>query len=251
MNIYLATVCLERNRWGSKRPSFAVSDWLARLANDGFDGIELWEHHYLDVDPAEQARLVEQAAPLAVFNSYVDFTDAGQSRRAAAADAVTALSARAVKYNLGGDPACAAEYRRNLVEWTAKLPESCRLLCECHPGTVLEELPAAAAHFEGLDPNRHGAVAHVAGNPDGVAEWFSALGPRIAHVHLQLRTPQSAPSTPAGRNALDACFKVVREHGFQGSLTIEFTRGIGRNEDIEQIYSEACVDLAYCRTVMG
>ena len=40
---------------------------------------------------------------------------------------------------------------------------------------------------------------------------------------------------------------MVNRHKFAGSLAIEFTRGIGRNEEIEAIYANACVDRAYCR----
>jgi hypothetical protein len=37
--VYLGTVLLEKNRWTpDKRPSFAVSDWAARIAAAGFDG---------------------------------------------------------------------------------------------------------------------------------------------------------------------------------------------------------------------
>ena len=62
--IYIGSACLERTRWGSRQPSFLVSDWLARFQADGFDGIELWEFHYLRADAAEQERLAA-AAPIA------------------------------------------------------------------------------------------------------------------------------------------------------------------------------------------
>lgn len=247
MNIYLATVCLERNRWGSRQPSFAVSDWLGRFRADGFDGVELWENHYLAADEEEKAGLIELGSPVAVYNSYVGFETEEPEQRQRAAEAVCDLSAIAVKYNLGGDPNRGDEYRRNLLEWSAMLPESCRLLCECHPGTVLESRDAAADYFADLDPHRHGAIVHISGDPDGVEAWFTALGPRIVHLHLQMRTEETSPTTAEGRQALDACFAVTRSNGFDGSMSIEFTRGIGRNEDIEQVYSNACADLAYCR----
>ena len=60
---YIATVCLDRNRWGTREPSFAVSDYLDRFASDGFDGIELWEYHYTRSSDAEKERLVS-ASPI-------------------------------------------------------------------------------------------------------------------------------------------------------------------------------------------
>ena len=249
--VYMGTVCLERNRWGTRQPSFRVSDWLARFAADGFDGIELWENHFLAADETERDRLVAGAAPVAVYNSYVSFEDGAGEWRGRAAEAVRRLSAQAVKFNLGADAARVGEYRSNLLAWAGSLPASCRLLCECHPGTVLEQAEAAAAFVAELDPARFGIIAHIAGNADAVGPWFAALGPRIAHLHVQLRAAESSPTVPAGRAALAACFAVARAHAFGGSATIEFTRGIGRDERIDAVYANACVDLGYCREALA
>ena len=69
--IYIGTVGLDRTRWGSRQPSIMVSDWLSRFKADGFDGVELWEFHFARADEREQERLVAEAAPVAVYNSYV------------------------------------------------------------------------------------------------------------------------------------------------------------------------------------
>ena len=66
--IYLSTVCLEKNRWGRREPSFKVSEWTQRLAEYGFDGIELWEFHYLLADDAEKAKLTNLDMPM-IYNS--------------------------------------------------------------------------------------------------------------------------------------------------------------------------------------
>jgi len=244
---YLATVCLERTRWGRRQPSFAVSEWLARFEADGFDGVELWEFHYLAADKDEQARLVDSAAPLAVYNSYVGFGDDEAQARDASALAITQLEASAVKYNLGGDAERLDEYRRNLLAWAQQLPPACRLLCECHPGTVLEKTEDAETFFADLDPVRFGVIVHASGQPGGLGEVFEAFGPRIQHLHVQLRGPENDPSVAANREHLDACFDAVKANGFEGSVGIEFTRGIGREEDIEELYANACTDMAYCR----
>jgi len=234
--IYLATVCLERNRWGSRQPSFRVSNWLDRFAADGFDGIELWENHYLRADAAEQARLDGQVA---IFNTYAGFTDAAAdvAHREQAAAAIARTGAGGVKYNLGGDAARLAEYRRNLLAWAAQLPASCRLLCECHPGTVLESVDAARRFLAELDPVRFGVIAHVRGDCAGLENWLATFGPRLQHLHLQLR---ELPVTGA---------EVLRARGFAGSAAVEFTRGIGREEQIEALYANARADLAWYRGI--
>jgi len=246
-HIYLSTVCLERNRWGSKEPSLRVSEWLPRLERDGFDGVELWENHYLLADGAEQARLAASAGAVTIFNSYVGFGDDDGEARAAAADAVARLKPSGVKYNLGGAAESLEIYRRNLLAWSAQLPPGCRLLCECHPGTVLEHAAAAGDFFADLDPERFGVIVHVSGDASGTASWLEAFGARVQHLHLQLRDEALAPSSSAGREALDAAFDVVDAQGFRGSVAIEFTRGIGRNEDIEVLYANAVTDLGYLR----
>ena len=244
--IYIGTVALDRNRWGSRAPSLLVSDWLGRFEVDGFDGVELWEFHYLSADEAEQARL-ETAAPFAIYNSYVGFADADANARERAADAVVRLKASAVKYNLGGDMAKVDEYRRNLLAWADLLPASCHLLCECHPGTVLEAIENAAAFFGELDPGRFGVIAHCSGAPAALEPWLDTFGARVQHLHLQFRESESDPAMAANRQRLDACFDLLKQHGFAGSAAIEFSRGIGREEDIETLYANACIDVAYVR----
>lgn len=245
--VYIATVSLERNRWGSRQPSFAVSDWLPRFAADGFDGVELWENHFLAADAAEQERLVAAAAPVAIFNSYVGFADADAAARERAAVAIAYLSARAVKYNVGAEATRLAEYRRNLLAWADRLPPGCRLLCECHPGTVLERVADAAAFFADLDPERFAIIVHVAGALDGVGDWFSSFGPRVRHLHMQLRGAETDPAVPANRDRMAGCYDWIRAQGYDGSASFEFTRGIGRQEQIEALYANARADMAFWR----
>ncbi|MDT8389153.1 MAG: hypothetical protein RRC34_01425 [Lentisphaeria bacterium] len=251
MPVYISTVCLERNRWGSRQPSYRVSEWLPRFAADGFDGIELWENHWLAADAGERDRLMAAETPLAVYNTYAAFSDEHAEPLEKAAGAIEKLAAGGVKYNLGNDPAKLSEYRRNLLKWADRLPATCKLLCECHPGTILEEPAVAAKFFADLDPNRFGVIVHVAGNPDVVKEWFSTFGSRVAHLHVQMRDAQTNPALPEAREKLDACFSEVTKHGYQGSVSIEFTRGIGRDEDIETLYANARADMAYCRKVLS
>ena len=244
--IYIATVCLERNRWGSHQPSFAVSEWLERIEADGFSGIELWAFHYLLAGPEEQARLADLAAPIALFNTYASFADEAQAaqQRADAAAAIAQLGATGVKYNVGRDADRIDEYRRNVIAWADQLPPTCRLLCECHPGTPLETIDQAKAFFDDLAPQRFGIMAHLMDDPAGLEQWVTAFGPRLQHIHIQRRTPEADPTTATGRKTMAACVGVLKAHGFAGSASIEFTRGIGKDEHIESIYTNALADRA-------
>lgn len=251
--IYLATVCLDRNRWDSHEPSFDVSDWLPRFLADGFDGIELWESHDLRANGDERAKLIQAAAPLAVYNAYAGFTsDSGDvEKRNRAAEAITRFRAGAVKYNLGADVARIGEYRSNLLAWADQVSSDCRLLCECHSDTVLEEVNTTTAFFADLDPTRFGVIAHLDGDAEKLDRWLGTLGGRVQHLHVQLREAEIDPAMAEGKRRLSACAKVLGERGYAGSATIEFTRGIGRGEDIETLYANALVDLAWCRSVLA
>lgn len=249
--IYIGTVCLEKNRWGSKEPSFRVSEWAERFKADGFDGIELWENHYLRADESEQDELTTPALPITIFNTYYSFTDDTAEARKAVAAAATRLKAPALKYNVGYDGERLEEYRRNLLALADELPPDCRLLCECHQGTALETPEAASAFLADLDPARFGIMIHPSTDPEATAAWFDACGDRLQHLHMQMRTPETAPSTVTGRDMMNSSLGIVKSHGFSGSLAVEFTRGIGKEEDIETLYANACADLNYIRKVMN
>ncbi len=248
--IYIATVALERTRWGRKECSFCVSEWLGRFAADGFDGVELWENHYLLADSEEQRRLAE-SGQIVIYNSYVGFDDDSADARATAAEAIARISPRGVKYNFGHKQELTEEYARNLMGWEKQIPERCVLLCECHGGTVLETIEAARTVFDPLDPDRFGLMVHCSSGASDSAKWLEVFGDRVKHIHVQLRDAESDPSTTEGGAGLRQGLSGLFAAGFRGSISVEFTRGIGKDEDIEVLYKNACTDLREIRAIMG
>lgn len=242
--IYLATVCLDPNRWGSREPSFAVSDWLDRIREDGFDGLELWEFHYIKADSDEQQRLIDRRDAITLYNTYANLSSEPEQAQAreAAAGAIEQLQTQGVKFNIGRDPTMLDEYRKNLEAWAARVPDTCRLLCECHPGTPIEEAPAATEFFKDLDPERIGIIAHMASDPTAIDPWMQAFGQQVCHIHFQRRDAGTDPATEAGRDSMNQLVAALKSYDYQGSVTIEFTRGIGRDEQIETVYANALAD---------
>lgn len=242
--IYLATVGLDPNRWGSREPAFAISDWLTRFSEDDFDGVELWEYHYTRTDEAEQARIIEHRDIIPLFNTYAGFTssDEHKQQRRAAAEAITKLETVGVKYNLQNKPECLDEYRENLQQWAEQVPASCRLLCECHPGTVLENLEDAAAFFKDLDPQRFGIIAHLTSEAERLDPWLQTFGERVCHLHVQRRDPADDPATETGKQSMHAMVDILKNNNFTGTATIEFSRGLGKDEQIETVYGHLLAD---------
>jgi sugar phosphate isomerase/epimerase len=265
-SVFLGTILLEPNRWpdrpastysrirgltgmGQPLPRVRASEWLARARRDGFDGIELWENHALCCDDEEFARLRESPLPISVYSSYFGLDDASAARRQVAGGMVRDLGARGVKYNFGPDAERADEYLRNLRAWAEGLDPDVRMICECHAGNIAESPLMAASLLETLGDTRFEAILHLT-NRDGESLFQEALrhlGPRVRHIHVGWASQQ-------GREWLMRRVRILRDHGFTGTFTIEFTTGIewGKPQpDPGILYRNAVADLELLKEVLA
>lgn len=252
--IYLGSILLEPNRWkAGKNPSFRLSEWIPRIREAGFDGIELWENHYLKADEREQAALRAAAGYFTVFNTYAGFdTDEKmQKEREAAASALRSLKSEAVKFNVGSKPERLMDYLRVMKEWAGTFPSSLRLLCECHGGTVLETPEGASTGFaEWTDTARYQAIVHAFSIPPKIlSEWMTRLRPHVTHVHAQLRDDKDRLLRLDRRpKEVKEALRILKDNGFAGSFTLEFTEGTRTADDRpDHLFANALLDLAYLR----
>jgi len=240
--IYLATVLIELNRWGSRIPSVSMGEWIPRIREAGFDGLEVWENHVLD-RPGD-IKAVQSGGFPALLNTYLTFCDDDPARVDAVVNVITALQSPAVKFNINGG--CSLDvHRKHLLAFAARLPDGCRMLCECHAGTPLEDVHTAETFLDSLPPERFGAILHGFGEPGAVLARYRALRRHIAHIHIQTRTEDKT----SGRFAANA--KGLRDNGFTGAWSIEFTES-SRNPDetVEMSFAHACEDLADLRNAL-
>jgi len=250
-HIYIGTILLERNRWArGKEPSYLVSEWLERFAEAGFDGVELWENHAALAQPEELEALERPACPIAILNTYAPFGEEGQRARERAAALANRLSAGGAKYNLGRDEAARDSYIFSVREWAAQLPDRARVLCECHPGTTMEDPSVAADVLAELGDPKFQAMHHALAVAEGrLTQWMRLVGDRTTHVHVQMRDEDGAflrlDRTPElVRRVLD----VLHGEGFAGSFTLEFTEGTGApDENPEMLFANALRDLEFLR----
>jgi sugar phosphate isomerase/epimerase len=241
--IYLATVLLERNRWDSRIPSLRVSDWSSRIAEAGFDGIELWENHLLLADGRERDAVKRGPAPVVVLNTYCGFEAAAEDARRQSAELARFLHVRAVKFNFGSDIDAVPEYIENLAAWSELLPSGCRLLCECHPGTVLEE-PAAAARLLAPSKCTVEVIVHALhGDDDSRLEaWLDVFSEQVTHVHAVIRD----------RDVARRRIRFLKDVGFSGTWTVEFCKGVNEpGEDTDRLFAQARDDLAFLRSELA
>ena len=251
--VLIGTIALEMNRWSNRVPSYKVSDWLSRFNNDGFDGMELWENHVIhEVSEGEAAKIKDLGFPVSVYNTYALFGEDDAEKRKNAAKMIEYFNVDAVKFNVGDDLTQIDVYKSNLLEFADTIPSKCRLLCECHGGTILDDNKIAKDFFTDLPEGKFGIIIHPFDSVASLQEKFDMFGSRITHVHSQLQRIENEKTL---RLRLDewpehvsACFDVFRKYNFCGSFTIEFTGGTASvGENIDTLYENALADMAFIR----
>ncbi|MFT5366816.1 MAG: sugar phosphate isomerase/epimerase [Candidatus Latescibacterota bacterium] len=250
--ILIGSILLDVNRWGNpKAPTYEVSAWTDRFKEAGFDGIELWEYHATLCSDAERDRLIASDFPSTLYNMYSEFDDASEAGRQVATEMITKLGSRGVKFNVGKDPALRAEYLKNLRAWREAVPDSCMLMCECHPGTIVEEPEAAKEFFDALGVDGWEVMVHCfIPEQEVLKRWFDQFGDKVGQAHVQMRDD--------GRNILrldedpdraQACLTIMYDAGFSGAYTIEFAKGTREpGENMDDLWTAAKADLDFLRS---
>jgi sugar phosphate isomerase/epimerase len=250
LEVGIASVLLEPNRWTAEKvPTFKVSEWANAIRAAGFNGIELWENHAALADEAEREALTRMGLPVTVFNGYCTFDDAGDESRRRTAGFARRYGARGVKFNFGNEPARIDEYIRNLMAWADTLPAECRLLCECHGGTVLEVPPEAARILAPLAGRVQVIVHAFAGERAALQQWCDLFGSAVAHVHVAgFRGKWPIIRLDEMADEARVRLAMLRSAGFKGSWTSEFTGGVAQGaEDRQTLLANAARDLAFLR----
>ena len=249
--IHLGTIVLEPNRWfgvtKDRWGTTVVSEWLDRIADAGFDGIELWEAHFRDAEPAEQQAILDHPLPVAVYNTYVSFDDEDDADRLTAAELIARTGAHKVKWNTGAerDDASLDAYAQRLSRWAAALP-GVELVCECHDGSAMDD-PDAAARVLAAGSN---ALFHTHDDLDLIRAKFAAYGERISHVHVN-HLFTGSPKLADIHDELTEKVELVRGLGFDGTWTLEFVHGTGGDHDNPDVMmAQAAEDLAVLRTLL-
>ncbi len=258
--ILLGTVAIEPNRWGTvsadRLPVTRLPDWLATIADAGFDGLEVWEQHLTMESAATAEAIIGGPVPVQIFNSYVSLDVDDSAERTFVADWVQQCGASGVKFNVGNDPEAEGAYAERISDWIEQLPADVSLFCECHEGISIAEDPAVAARiFSAAGPvDRLGALVHTHESFDHLRARFDAYGDRIRHVHVNYLdvANRRVPPLADQRSDLEAKVDLLRSLGFGGSWTIEFVSGIlSDNDQPEVLLRQAAADLAVLRDVLS
>ena len=252
-SIHIGTILLDKNRWTpGKEPTYRVSEWFDRFVEIGFDGMELWEYHATKCSPDELALLEKAPLPVSIFNSYAVLDNAGERDRLETAKLTDRFQAVAVKFNVGKDSVLRKQYLANLRAWRSALPEDVTLLCECHPGTIVEEAKSAKRFFDELGMDGFEMIVHPFNRFDSLKEWFDLFGEKVTHAHLQMRDENAAFVRFDRRPALaKQALRLMAEEEFQGSYTLEFTEGTrAPDENIDTLFENAVRDFQFLKELL-
>ncbi len=249
--IYLGSIALEKNRWSNgKVPTYKVSEYVKKAADDGFDGVELWENHFMLADNAEKKRLAFADCEY-IFNSYLNLKNGVTDEMKSVAEAISLLNATAVKYNFSSteDVKSTADIdfqTETLIRFSEMIPKETKLLCECHQWTIAENPLQAASLFCGLD-SRFGAIIHLVTARDFAEECFNCYGNRICHIHSAYPVEKGCYNALAeSGEMLGDNLKYFISRGFCGTITVEFTKDAAT---ADEYYKNAVEDLKYLRKI--
>ena len=258
VQIYLATIALEPNRWfgvtQDRWATITASEWLDRIRDAGFDGIELWEAHATEADPSDLEAIFEHDLGVAVYNTYVSFDDESDAARQLAAEMIRRSGARKVKWNTGAerDDAALDAYAERLARWVAELP-GVQAVCECHDGSAMDDPAAAARVLSAGDPaDVVGALVHTHDSHDLLRAKFDAYGERISHVHINHLNLKSPPLADI-RDEFTATVDLLTQLGFNGAWSLEFVDGTlsESGNQPEKLFAAAVADLGVLREILG
>ncbi|MFZ4453104.1 sugar phosphate isomerase/epimerase family protein [Salibacterium aidingense] len=246
-DIFINTVLLEKNRWEPGRPSsLRISEWMEDFQRHGFRGVEIWENHALQASETEVRQVIESPLPIEIYNSYISLEDEYEKERKAAAAMIHRLGVKRVKFNFGASVSQKEEYMKNLLHFKSLLPQDCELLCECHPGTILEEPAEAEKVFKELALERLGAIIHPFHVETDPGLWLQHLGSAVTHAHISLFDGGTFFQLKKRPEFVKERIRIMKEAGFGGTLSLEFTEGTASVEETpEKLYQHALEDLAF------
>lgn len=250
--IYLSSLLLDPGRWSKGRQARVdAGTWNARMLEAGFAGWELWEPHDPLLNPPTGNAPAPE--PVGIYNTYLLPDESVPAEWEALATRINQSGAFGVKFNVSPDPG-AGERALPALDYLLDACPKAEFWCECHPRTALEKPAAAARWISGLSP-RVGIIVHpFSPDADAVTSWFRQVGDRVRHLHLNVKGPDNRFARLSEQKPrIIARLEDLDRVGFKGTVSLEFTRGIGGGEadTPELLFENALADLRFLEEVTG
>jgi hypothetical protein len=255
--VYLSTMLLEKNRWNGKGPSLLVSDWMEPIGEAGFAGLDIWMNHLRFSSRSEWELIKDMAADsdlaLALISATVptDNSDKSQRLRESILEACDYFRPDGLKLSLAEDArlrgpvAVPVESLEFIRTWGQDVPREIGLLFDAGEGP--SSLDALALARKTLSGDRYKAVLHPFLLPPRRFEAaLEASGDFIANLGVQAKKDGEWILIEDEPDAHFQVLAAARTHGFKGTWSLEYTKGIGLpGEDIDDLFDNAEKDLNF------
>lgn len=240
MKVYFATVLFEKNRWNREEKSFLnILDWLDRIKDAGFDGLELWEYHAYQLSDSE-IQQVKNYFPDIIFNTYEDFSV--YKNLSKVTEYIHKLDCIGCKFNFGNNSGFIERYIDNITKWRKNFREPFRLICECHKNTICED-PIKA--YDVLSRIKTEVLVHANSGENVLNDWFSILGDYITHSHINFF--RCSENVWLNEEITDV-ISLIKSH--IKTATLEFTYGVGdEKEDVNKLFNNAVRDMLKFKSI--
>ena len=274
MQLLLNTVMLEVNRWTQDHQLTApLIDLLPGIKRAGFNALEVWQYHLSRLDRTELDALIRTLGELEmrvdVVGIYPLLHQTGPEGDAAAAlaerimDYTALLGAKVAKVFAGrvpsaqADEACRArsiEGLRTLAEQAAR--HGMEMTAETHGNTLADTTESTLQLLDELSDISSFGICYqpytFKDTRTALAE-YDAVAHAVRHVHLQNRNDDGNCRLPDGWLDYRRLLTHIKQAGFTGPLSLEFTAGLfppeGEPFDVQIILDNAEKDRVFVEEV--
>ena len=274
MELLLNTVMLEVNRWTQDHQLTApLIDLLPGIKRAGFNALEVWQYHLSRLDRTELGALIRRLDELEMRTDIVGIypllhqtgPEGDDAARLAERimDYTALLGAKVAKVFAGrvpseqADEACRArsvERLRTLAKQAARY--DMEMTAETHGNTLADTTESTLQLLDELSdvPNFGICYQPYTFKDTGAAlAEYDAVAYAVRHVHLQNRDDIGNCRLPDGWLDYRKLLTHIKQAGFTGPLSLEFTAGLfppeGEPFDVQIILDNAERDRSFVEEV--
>ena len=269
MRLALNTIALEPNRWNAdKSLARPFEDVLARVAEAGYDGCEIWQYHVSGRPAEDDPRLAAEArsrnVDVLAVGAYPLLHLGGEERKAqrdAMArlfDVCKFLGTGILKMFVGrvASAKITPEERARSMDFLRELlalAEGADVLvtAETHANTLADSVDACLGLMEEVASDRLKLCFQPYDmlDTDRALQDYDRLKEHVAHIHLQARDANGFCLMRESPLDFGAFLAAARGSGFDGLLSVEFVKGCvpaeGESYSDEAVVAAAAQDRAF------
>jgi sugar phosphate isomerase/epimerase len=274
IRILLNSIALDPNRWTDEKvPFYQLDELLEPVANSGFRGVEVWQHHVTSLDDAALTELRTKADDLGldfpVLGIYPNLHLGASDGEEALADSLrlldvaATLGANTVKLFVGSK----ASYdltemeEANTVASLETLAEAAEdrdllLAGETHANTLFDSVETVKMSLQEIDRDDLEVCFQPfdSKNTEQAIADYTALADHVIHVHLQGRKDDQMSLLEEADIDYERFLETLEINGFAGYLSIEFVKDCvvdhPEDFDLDRVLANATIDREFVEKVL-